>query len=220
MEKSKIGALLIGQSPRPDLVDPLRAAYPAAGIVEAGALDLLNEGDLPSAVEAAYPLVTRLRSGRIVTVAQSFLEPHLHQALDRLEAAGVGASILLCAGTFAKLQGQKPLVKPFEGAMERFSALDLTRLGLIAPVPEQEKPIKERWLAAGFEPVVWTADLTRQNGRFQEMLMTNIRAYQLEAIVLDYVGHSAAAVDSLARLSTVPVFDLGRLAIEELGSIF
>ncbi|MDJ0755737.1 MAG: AroM family protein [Ardenticatenaceae bacterium] len=218
MYQGKIGALVIGQSPRPDLVDPLRVAYPTAEIVEAGALDLLTEEVLPSVAEAAYPLITRMRSGRIVTVAQSFLEPHLQQALDRLEAAGVDASILLCAGTFADLKGQKPLIKPFECALERFAALGLTRLGLIAPVPEQEKPIQERWRAAGFEPTVWTADLTRQNGRFQEILLAMIHANQLEAIVLDYVGHPAEAVEALTQISPVPVWDLGRLAVEELGS--
>ena len=108
----RIGALVIGQSPRPDLVDPLAAMLPQVTIVQRGALDGVAPADLPDPAGAEYPLTTRLRDGRLVTVPESFLLPRLQQQLEMLEADGIMLSILLCAGTFAGLGGRGTLVQP------------------------------------------------------------------------------------------------------------
>ena len=209
----KIGALLIGQAPRPDLVDSLRAALPAAEIVEAGALDGLTAADLPSPGREAYPLITRLRNGRTVVVPEPFLEPLLQRRLEALEEEEAVLSILLCAGTFPRLRGRHPLIKPFAIVRELLAGQGFTRLGVIVPDRRQERLSRARWEEAGFAPVVWSDDLARQGVAFQATLVTAIEASSLQAILLDYVGHPAAHVATLRDKSPLPVVDLGELAV-------
>ena len=213
-----IGALTIGQSPRPKLVDPLRRYLPAGcQVMEAGALDGLSAALIPPISEGVYPLTTRLQDGSAVMVEESFLLPRLQQALAHLEAQGAAASILLCAGTFAGLHGTRPFFKPFSVAANELRARGLKSLGLIAPCEEQVAPIRRRWQAAGFEPTVWTADLGKQDKQFKQQLAVQIETYGLQCIVLDYVGHPAQTVTLLQQNSTLPVIDLGQLAMTALA---
>jgi len=75
-EPVSIGAITIGQSPRPDLLARLRSHLQADGVtvVEMGALDALSVADLPGPAAGGYPLTTRLRDGSAVTVDEAFLE--------------------------------------------------------------------------------------------------------------------------------------------------
>jgi protein AroM len=212
-----IGVLTIGQSPRPDLVDLLWQVLPdGCQVEEAGALDGLSASLIPPISEGVYPLTTRLQDGSSVMVEESFLLPRLQQALEHLESKGVAASILLCAGTFAGLQGALPFFKPFAVAANEFRARGLKSLGLIAPIKEQVTPIRRRWQAAGFEPTVWTADLSRQDKDFRQQLAAQIETNELECIVLDYVGHPPRHVTQLQENSSLPVIDLGQLAMSAL----
>ena len=117
-------ALIIGQTPRADLVVPLRnalsAAYadapPALATTQAsaltvrGALDGVRDEAVPSAgdeqlepplrdgsvVDAAEcPLITRLRSGTPVTVRETELTPLLQAQLDEHAASHRGACVVL-----------------------------------------------------------------------------------------------------------------------------
>ena len=219
MAKKLIGALTIGQSPRPDLTTPLRQVLPDGFEVrEAGALDGLSTADIPPTAGAAYPLTTQLQDGSLVMVEESFLLPRLQQVLASLEANGAVASILLCAGTFAVLQAARPFFKPFAISRHVLNSLGLKSLGLIAPIPQQVAPIRQRWLAAGFVPSVWTANISQQDKSFRQQLAAQIEVHRLECIVLDYVGHPAASVRQLQEASPVPVIDLGQLAIRTLAA--
>jgi hypothetical protein len=124
---------------------------------------------------------------------------------------------LLCAGTFSGLQGTRPLFKPFAVGYNVLQALGLKSVGLITPIKEQEAPIRLRWQEAGFEPTVWTADLNKQDKRFRQQLTRQIETNRLECIVLDYVGHPARTVSQLQQNTTLPVFDLGQLAMAALA---
>lgn len=220
MPNKLVGALTIGQSPRPDLVDPLWQYLPdGCQVVEAGALDGLSAALIPPISGGVYPLTTRLQDGSLVLVEESFLLPRLQQALEYLETKGAAASLLLCAGTFAGLQGKRPFFKPFSVATDDLRARGLNSLGLIAPIKEQVMPIRLRWQAAGFEAAVWTADLSRQDKQFRRELAAQIEMNELECIVLDYVGHSQQHVIQLQQYSTLPVIDLGQLAIAALTNI-
>lgn len=115
--KLRVLALIIGQSPRPDLTRPLRArieraiaAQAARGwpeveveVEELGALDGVDDGTDGGAVglrqlvrsdggsppaAASCPLVTRLRSGEAVVVEEAALVPLLQRRLDQVAASG------------------------------------------------------------------------------------------------------------------------------------
>ena len=210
--KKRIGALVIGQSPRPDLTDPLQQMIPEWDIITAGALDHLHREALP-AHQSDYPLMTRMRSGETVIVEESFLEMQLQTAVQTLEAANVTAIILLCAGTFDTVTSNRPLIKPFAVGHTVFAKQNVSSLGFITPVPEQINPIKARWKAAGIRPTVWAEPLDNID---QAHLKTTIEIAQLEGLVLDYVGHSPQQVTQLRQQTTIPVFDLGELAMQAI----
>lgn len=215
MSTQRVGALVIGQAPRPDLVDPLQALLPDWEIVQAGALDDISAENLPP-TNAVYPLMTRMRTGETVIVEEAFLEKRLQSAVAHLESANVAAAILLCAGTFAAVQSNVPLIKPFDVGRAVFQQRQFERLGFITPVAGQVEPIRARWSAAGFRPKVWTAPLDQQDSAFTAQLQAHIASDNLSAIVLDYVGHPTQHVQQLQRHSPVPVFDLGVLAMHAL----
>lgn len=218
MVRKKIGALTIGQSPRPDLVSPLVQCLPVdCHVLQAGALDGLEATSLPLASLGSFPLTTRLRDGTTVIVEESYLVPKLQQALNLLEAQSVVATLLLCAGTFAELRGTRPLFKPFAICCGLLQSLGLQAIGLIAPIREQEIPIRQRWLKAGFQPTVWTADLTQPDAHFAQQLQSHIKTHNLECIVLDYVGHSVADVRQVQSMTRLPVIDVGQLAMTTLA---
>ncbi|MCP4359875.1 MAG: AroM family protein [Chloroflexi bacterium] len=219
MAFKSIGALTIGQSPRPDLVSPLINLLPEnCQIIQAGALDGLTKAALPPIHSGTYPLTTRMQDNSLVMIEEAFLASKLQQALDQLEKQGVVSTILLCAGTFADLQGMCPLFKPFAIGRGILNSLDLNKIGLISPIKEQEAPIRQRWQAADFQPTVWTADLAQQDKQFSQQLNEQIEANHLECIVLDYVGHPVSQVAKLRETAVIPLLDLGQLAIAALSA--
>ncbi len=218
MSIKHIGALLIGQSPRPDLVDPLHELLPDFEIIQAGALDDLTPEDLPDVSESSYPLGTRMANGQSVLIDESFLASRLQAALVELEAKGVVAAILLCAGTFAKLVGTVPLFKPFDVGLGVLQVLNFRNVGLISPIAAQAEPIRKRWQQAGMQTMFWAADLTQPDASLYDRLTAQIRKKRLQCIVLDYVGYSRESVQLLQSNIAVPVLDLGYLALRTLAS--
>ena len=210
MNRKRIGALTIGQVPRPDLVAPLQQMLPQCELVQAGALDNLTAADLPVVSGAKYPLVTRLRDGTLVRADESFLSPLLQNALNRLEVEKVVATVLLCAGSFNSLHSRQPLFKPFDIACATLKSMGVKKVGVVCPVKEQEPPIKQRWTAADFIPVVWTAQIDTDNINLP-------KDFSPEVVVLDYVGHPTKAVLRLQAALDVPVLDLGHLTCSVLA---
>lgn len=191
---------------------------PECKIIQAGALDGLLLVELPDASEAAYPLSTQMKSGKQVLVDESFIGPKLQKALNRLEAKGVVATLLLCAGTFANLRGTKPVYKPFDIGCSVLKALNMNSIGLITPVPGQEVPIRKRWETRGWKTTVWSADLGHQDQAFHRELNSRIKEFNLDCVVLDYVGHPPSQVMQLQRSFELPVIDLGYLSMVILAN--
>ncbi|MFT5195486.1 MAG: hypothetical protein ACI9EW_002993 [Cellvibrionaceae bacterium] len=222
MTSFKIGALTIGQAPRPDLLVSLKQRFPHAEVVQAGALDGLDAADLPtinSAAENLYLLTTRLRDGSLVHVPESFLIPLMADGLKQLEAKDVKAIFLLCAGTFSQLSSSVPLIKPFVLAHEMLTNIGIQRIGIIAPIPEQVRPIRARWEAARFETTVWAANATQPDEAFIDEIKKYQREGKFEALVLDYVGHPAQVSQTLQAKLDIPVIDLGEIAVATLAAI-
>lgn len=221
MKTRLLGALEIGQTPRPDLASPLRTLLPPdVGLLEMGALDKLTLDELPDASAAKYPLGTRLRDGTAVTISESFLLPLLQAKLDELEAQGVVATILLCAGSFVDLRGKRPLFKPFDIALATLHSLAFKDLAVITPFGGQVPPIRQRWQAAGFKPNVFAFSLNdlddpeTEEALFEELVDHSGKLP--DCLLLDYVGHSAADREELQELLPIPVIDLGYLAIRAI----
>ena len=222
MVRQSVGLITIGQSPRLDLSSPLRNMRPDLDFLEMGALDNLALDEVAALPGGNYPLNTRMRDGSLVAVDRAVLEPLLQQALGSLEANGVMATLLMCAGTFPDLGGRRPLFNPFLLARETLRATGLNRIGIICPYAEQEQAIGQRWRNAGFDIVIETLALS-DFGRVDSLLAAwtespfTVAERPVEAIVLDYVGHDPVQVMRLQENCTRPVIDLGYLSMRVLA---
>ena len=191
---------------------------PGCDVIQVGALDGLAAEALPAVSTVGYQLSTRMQDGASVIVEEGFILPKLQNALDRLEAEGVAATLLMCAGTFSDLQGGKPLFVPFTIGCNQLRMLNFIRIGVVTPFADQEEPTRMRWKAMGFQPSVWTADLGSQDQDFYRSFKDKIKQDDLTCIVLDYFGHPPDQVDKLQENLDMPVIDLGRLAVVTLAS--
>jgi hypothetical protein len=242
-ESWRFGALSFGLTPRPGLIAPLRASFPDAEIIEAGALDGLPAYLIPDVSEdyssAVYPLITSLRDGTTVRVEEHDLEPLLQEAACRLETQdGVDAILLLCAGSFVDVVGNAeedtgsrsvrrvPLIKPFTILSASLQSLQLKRLAVLCP-DGQEDAIAKRWAAAGFECVTRAIDMEPETP-FDEEGVRPLAGWVLEVVdkveradcvVIDYVGQTALAPEMLAAHIGRPVVDMSQFAIEQLRAI-
>lgn len=216
----RIGALTISQSPRHDLLEPLITRFPEHQIIEAGALDSINTGDLPDGKDAPYPLTTTLINGAHVTLDRNFLAPLVQNALTRLEAQNVDLSILLCAGDFPNLQADMPVIQPTTIAQNILHAMGISRLAVISPIAIQVRPIAKKWIQAGFHPTVWT--MPARTAIEQQALWINSQLtthHELTCVVLDYVGYPTKSIITLQQLVNKPVFDLGHLAFSAISAL-
>ncbi len=207
----RIAALVIGQTPRPDLETVLGAQLEFVR----GALDLPGAFPLPSDADAVFPLRTRLADGRTVVVDEPHLSPLLQRHIDDLEREGASVIALLCAGPFASLRSRVPLLHPFRLGVAALDALGLHRLLVLVPIDDQRRPAELKWKSAGFSVDVRV--FLSQPEDLAVFVTENVG--EAQAVVFDYVGLPAASLDSVRESVTIPVVDLGHLMAGVLRSL-
>ena len=215
MTKPVVGAYTIGQTPRPDLAKDLSDRFPSVHFEIVGALDGLERADIPACSQRGYPLETNLRDGRRVVVDAAFVAPLIQRAVAELEPR-VAAHLILCAGPFPGLVATAPLIRPFDAAVAHLRGRRFRHLEVVVPFADQAAPAVSKWGAAGFgcrahvfaerprhrTATAWVSGLVRQS--------------RAQALVFDYVGLPGDIVDEVAAALELPVFDLGRLALDAL----
>jgi protein AroM len=142
--------LTIGQSPRPDLEEEIRAAVPGLPVALRGALDGLTRDELRAIAPRgdADTLFTVLPSGEAVTVSKAEVTARLRSAL----AATRGPVLLACTGAFKGLPARPDLVQPSAVLNALAEALlPRGRLGLFVPLPEQVETLGRARLRDGLQ---------------------------------------------------------------------
>ena len=145
-----VGLITIGQSPRPDITDDIRAALPDdIDVVEAGALDGYDD---PETVEAdlspreGHPVfVTTMRDGSTVMVDRDAVARAVQSQIHEL-APDVSAVGILCTGEFPHFESSVPVLET--GALLRAWADAIApegTLGVLVPKPEQEAQVRAEW---------------------------------------------------------------------------
>ena len=151
----RIGALVVGQSPRPEIEALLRdLAGPGVELDLRGALDGLSRPEIDALrpVGAADTLFTRLPNGDGVELSKRAVVAHGTERLSALADAGNDATIVMCTGEFADWTARFRVVFPSRtlAAMVR-GCLPDGRLGVLAPLPEQCAGTEARWAAMGYD---------------------------------------------------------------------
>ena len=215
---SAVGVYTIGHTPRPDLLDPLQRRFGAVEFRLSGILDGLAEAHIPSGSKAEYPLEARLRSGNRVVVDAAFLAPRLQRAVSRFDE-DVRAHLVLCAGPFPGLTSQAPVILPFESGAVELARRRLASLEIVVPFGAQVAPAANKWQASGFGCRVHDMGQKPELLTVAEWLRERLSGTDADALVFDYVGIPPEILDTTSASLNLPVFDLGRLAMDALEHV-
>lgn len=218
----KIGAVTIGQSPRHDIIPEIRDIMaPGVEIIEAGALDRLRLEE----VKAFYPeptdftLVTRMKDGTEVKIAEKYIVPRLNKCIFELENKGAEILMLLCTGEFPGIESKGILLRPdrllhniVKGILEK------GRLGVIVPSPDQIPTVEKKWGRSNLYVV--PGAVSPYTGTEKEIIETanKVKNSNVDLIVLDCMGFNRETKEIFREVTKKPVLlprtILGRIARE------
>ncbi|GHB14874.1 AroM family protein [Salinicola rhizosphaerae] len=208
----RLGIVTIGQAPRTDLHDDLAVLLAAdIEVVERGALDALTLEE----IESRYPvgdqpqlLVSRMRDGRQVTIAEPDLEPLLDSAIRTMAREdGVDAIVVLCTGELPDYRDLGvPVLSPKRLVRHGIQALfPEGRLLVMSPEARQMANTRARWEAAGFRVGTLSAspygDLAELERAAREATAYRIDGEAPDLLYLDCMGYTLAHRARIAELS-------------------
>lgn len=205
----RIGAITIGQSPQPDLLDEIiTPEFKGVEFIEAGALDGLVAPQIaalaPRRGEAG--LVTRLRDGSTVTVSEALLAPLVEQCLRRLEDAGAEATMLLCTASFRSLAAKRPFFRPYHLVRAVVEAV-LTQgtLAVVVPDESQRESALAAWRLPGKEVISAALPPYEPSREYFTALLAVLHQCQPGLVVLDCMGYNGATQEQLTKALRLPV---------------
>lgn len=221
----KIGAVTIGQSPRTDVAPEFQAAMGIdAELLQCGALDGLSLAEVRELAprQGDYILVTRLRDGKEVKIAEHHIHERMKTCIRRLEEAGTDLIVLFCTGEFPDLDSRCIILKP-DVLMEHLvpGILRKGRLGAVLPSPDQIPVLGEKWKKTGLD--LELDAVSPYSGTEQDFRAAARRLAErnVDLIVLDCIGFNEEIRRIFRRESGKPVILprtlLGRIAGEMMG---
>jgi protein AroM len=207
--KIKIGAITIGQSPRIDVTPEFEASLGInAELVQAGALDGLSLEEVQKFApqRGDYILVTRMRDGREVHIAERHIHRRIQDCVLTLEAAAVDMIVLFCTGKFPTLTSRSLIIKP-DVLMEHLipGILPRGRMGALLPSPEQALSMKNKWQKTGLEVVFDAASPYTGTEADFRAAARRLAAAGVDLIVLDCIGFTGEMKRFLQEESKKPV---------------
>lgn len=220
-----LGVVTIGQSPRREMAEELREQLGAAvSIVQSGALDAVSNEDLatlrPRTAETT--LTTVLRCGHAVQVDRDLLVPLVEAAISQVETAGAEVTLFVCTGSFVPLAHLAPLLHAEQLLLSGVAGLasGVSRVGIVAPLPEQEGEVASQWRGVlSAEVRVASADPYSAEALSEVTLAAHRLAGQgVGLLVLDCMGYGEAARKAAATAG-IPVV-LARAVVARLTAEF
>ena len=219
----KLGILVLGQTPRPDIERLFSAYLPGTELIVQGALDGLAAGAIDDLAgrKGDYPLLVILADGTTREISMDLLAPRLSAIARQFETLGVAAAILFCAGDFPDLDCRLPVIYPGRIVPALVGGVSRTRrVGIITPNPGQVEPARRHWEAKGFS--VSLAVASPKDPGAIETAAAELRDPGLELVVLDCMGFAPPAARRLKALTRRPVICsqslVARTAAEIIGS--
>lgn len=224
MANPRIGALVVGQSPRPEVERELRAL--AGGPVDLdlrGCLDGLSRAEIDTLtpIDDADTLFTRLPNGDGVTISKQAVVEHGTAKLIALSAAGYDVTMVMCTGEFPDWIGRFKVLFPSRtlNAMVR-GCLPAGRIGVFTPLEVQCAKSRKRWSEAGYDAEVVALS---PNAGPQEVRAAaeTLKGHAPELLVLDCISYTretkAIVRSELGAPAILAVSSAVRTALELAG---
>ncbi|HEY0942596.1 MAG TPA: AroM family protein [Steroidobacter sp.] len=216
-----LGVLVIGQSPRPDLVDEFRRVLPAStNIVLRGVLDGLSLEEIsclaPTCAEDT--LFTVLPSGVGVKVSHDAISTRARSVVQALQQEGCEWVAMCCTGEFPELHSLPVL---FASRLHTQLAVAIgqdRRLGIYVPLPEQRTAAMQRWRASGFQNLTVVPLVPKSAAADIDAAASRMAAAQPDLIVYDCMAYDSALrarADAVTkRPAILPISLLARVVAE------
>ena len=215
----KLGAITIGQSPAEKEVELFQMKVPdSVEITHVGALDGKSLEEIEQTLRI-YPLIVRI-DGIDVFIDMEYISPLIQKKVNILEKRGVDANIILCAGTFHSVKGNKPLLKPSEITFSVLKSLFIKKVGVASPIKEQNKANEKKWKEAGFEPIVKSMyPFSESNVEIKEAAkFFNVR--KPDVICLDCMGYTIEYKNRMKQFTEIPIVTVKELASSFLSKFY
>ncbi len=209
MEKVRLAAITIGQSPRVDMTgDMLELLSGSIELVEYGALDGYTYKEAESRFspnDNDDVLVTRMRDGSQIRLAERHVVPLVQDCISRAEKDGVSGIILLCTGKFPEFTHEKLLLIPqpiFQSTAEKLAGG--TKVGIIVPDKSQEEQVSKWWKLSGVETVVASGSPYLGMHEVEEAAR-HLEGKDISFICLDCMGYTVEMKKRVAEITGKPV---------------
>ena len=143
----KLGILVVGQSPRPEVEAEFSRLLGNTEIIQRGCLDGLSREEISNLTpqNGEKSLFTRLPNGDGVSLSKAAVVSRGTRQLDALESLGAKAVVVLCTGEFPQWSNRRVLM-PSNIIRSFVTALRPSgHLGILSPLEEQIPATQERW---------------------------------------------------------------------------
>lgn len=204
----KLGLITVGQAPRDDvIVDLLPIFGSEVELIQAGALDGLSLQEISSFApqDGDYVLVSRLKDGSSAVFAEHYIIPRLQECIFKLEKAGVELILFLCTGNFPAFESHVPIIFPCDVMNGLIPALtNRSRIAVITPKQEQLEQCAEKW--KGYVQSVQVTYGSPYGELWEiEKAAKEITKMDVDLVVLDCIGYTAAMKERVREITDVPV---------------
>lgn len=206
---TRLGVVVIGQSPRPDVVNQMqRLLGDGVEIDLRGSLDGMTRAQI-SAIRpssGADTLFTRLPPDHEdVTISKQVVEERAKIQIERFVREGATVTMLCCTGEFPALGGDGVVVLPsavLSGIID--GLLPKGRLDVLLPLPEQAKELCAKWHRTGREvvsvPLIPSADETTIDAAARAL-----DALNPDLVVMDCMSYTKPMKDRVRQTVRAPV---------------
>ncbi|WP_157017147.1 AroM family protein [Mesorhizobium xinjiangense] len=151
LSSGNLGAITVGQAPRPDLAPLFEAATPeGAELIEIGVLDGFSRAEIerdfaPAPGEPA--LISRLVDGTSVVIAKRHAVARVPALVAQHVQAGCRTVLLLCTGHFPGLENCRArVIQPQDLLIPTIKAMaGGRRIGLMVAVEAQLASVPKKW---------------------------------------------------------------------------
>ena len=208
MTAPAVGIVTIGQSPRADVVPDIAALLPPGiPVIERGALDGAGPASLARLAPASGEdvLVSRMRDGTEVAMAETRLLPLVQDAVDHVTGRGTAVVAVLCTGTLPRLRCPAPLLQP--GPLVRSlvaAAAPGGRLGVLVPSADQTALVRAEWEPVAGPELVLAASPYGPPGPLSRAAAA-LAAFGPDLVVLDCLGFDGPMKRTVAAAVAAPV---------------
>jgi protein AroM len=195
MQQQRMGVVVIGQSPRPSVVNEIAAVLsPGLGIDLRGALDGMTRAEIDAIPprDGHDALFTLLPNGDSVTISKKAVEARAAIQIENFAREGVKVAMLACTGKFPNLAPNGLVILPSAVLHHMVEAVfPKGRLGVFSPLPEQTALIAEKWQRPNVEVVGLTLRPGSDDGTVDEAAR-KMAALSPDLVVMDCMSYTRA----------------------------